>query len=329
LTRRTVGFFVSLALTLLVAPLVADVQRPVGMPRIGVLRPTSATDPLTAVFRHGLRDLGYVEGHNMRLKERFAEGQYERLPALAADLVQLPVDVLVTGGAPAIRAATQATVTIPIVIAFGDDPVEAGLVASLARPGANVTGVSNTPAAFATKRLELLTELVPGLSRMAILSSPERAVHARQIDAIQTVAARIGMHLDVLEVRSPQEFESAFATMVANGIGAVNVLDVGCFTRSVPDSPPWRPRARSPPSMTTVGLWKPAACCPMAQTCQPCFGAPRSTSIRSSRAPNRLTCPWSSPPHSNWSSISRPPRHWASPFRHPSSSRRPKCSAER
>jgi ABC-type uncharacterized transport system substrate-binding protein len=306
LTRRTVGFFVSLALTLLVAPLVADVQRPVGMPRIGVLRPTSATDPLTAVFRHGLRDLGYVEGHNMRLKERFAEGQYERLPALAADLVQLPVDVLVTGGAPAIRAATQATATIPIVIAFGDDPVEAGLVASLARPGGNVTGVSNTPAAFATKRLELLTELVPGLSRMAILSSPERAVHARQIDAIQTVAARIGMHLDVLEVRSPQEFESAFATMVA-----------------------WRPRARSPPSMTTVGLWKPAACCPMAQTCQPCFGAPRSTSIRSSRAPNRLTCPWSSPPHSNWSSISRPPRHWASPFRHPSSSRRPKCSAER
>jgi putative tryptophan/tyrosine transport system substrate-binding protein len=234
LTRRTVGFFVSLALTLLVAPLVADVQRPVGMPRIGVLRPTSATDPLTAVFRHGLRDLGYVEGHNMRLKERFAEGQYERLPALAADLVQLPVDVLVTGGAPAIRAATQATATIPIVIAFGDDPVEAGLVASLARPGRNVTGVSNTPAAFATKRLELLTELVPGLSRMAILSSPERAVHARQIDAIQTVAARIGMHLDVLEVRSPQEFESAFATMVANGIGAVNVLDDGMFYQERP-----------------------------------------------------------------------------------------------
>ena len=234
MTRRTVGFFVSLALTLLVAPLVADEQRPVGMPRIGVLRPTSATDPLTAVFRHGLRDLGYVEGHNMRLKERFAEGQYERLPALAADLVQLPVDVLVTGGAPAIRAATQATATIPIVIAFGDDPVEAGLVASLARPGGNVTGVSNTPAAFATKRLELLTELVPGLSRMAILSSPERAVHARQIDAIQTVAARIGMHLDVLEVRSPQEFESAFATMVANGIGAVNVLDDGMFYQERP-----------------------------------------------------------------------------------------------
>src|SRR2546430_1089275 len=140
--RRLIGLLVILALGLPVALLAAQAQRSGGIPRIGVLRPLSAIDPLTEAFRHGLRDLGYVDGQNIRLESRFAEGQYERLPALAADLVRLPVDVLVTGGAPAIRAATQATTTIPIVIAFGDDPVEAGLVASLARPGGNVTGFS-------------------------------------------------------------------------------------------------------------------------------------------------------------------------------------------
>jgi putative tryptophan/tyrosine transport system substrate-binding protein len=229
MTRRTIECFVTLALGVLGVLLVAEAQPPGRMPRIGVLRPQAASDPLTEAFRQGLRDLGYVDGHNMRLEERFAEGQYERLPALAADLVRLPVDVLVTGGAPAIRAATQATATIPIVIAFGDDPVEAGLVTSLARPGGNVTGLSNTAAAFASTRLELLTEVVPSLSRMAILSSTERAAHAKQIDAIQAVAARVGIRLDVLEVRSPQEFERAFATMVDHGVGAVNVLDDGLF----------------------------------------------------------------------------------------------------
>jgi putative ABC transport system substrate-binding protein len=229
MTRRTIECVVTLGLGVLWILLVAEAQ-PLGrMPRIRILRPPASSDPLTEAFRQGLRDLGYVDGQNIRLEERFAEGQYEQLPALAADLVRLPVDVLATGGAPAIRAATQATATIPIVIALGDDPVEAGLVTSLARPGGNVTGLSNTAATFASKRLELLTEVVLGLSRMAILSSPERAGHAKQIDAIQAVAAKVGIRLDVLEVRSPQEFERAFATMVDHGVGAVNVLDDGLF----------------------------------------------------------------------------------------------------
>jgi putative tryptophan/tyrosine transport system substrate-binding protein len=227
--RCPIELLVILALGLLVAPLATYAQRPGQMARIGVLRPLSATDPLIEAFRQGLRDLGYVEGHNVHLEYRFAEGLYERLPELAADLVRLPVDVLVTGGAPAIRAATQATSTIPIVIAFGDDPVATGLVASLARPGGNVTGLSNTSAAFASKRLELLTEAVPGLSRMAILRYADRPRHASEIEAIHAVAARVGIHLEVLEVRSPQEFERAFSTMVEKGVGAVNVLDDAMF----------------------------------------------------------------------------------------------------
>jgi putative ABC transport system substrate-binding protein len=125
--RGAVGLVVTLALGLLWAPFAAHAQRPGQLPRIGVLSPLSATNPLIEAFRQGLRDLGYVEGHNMRLEERFAEGQYERLPELAADLMRLPVDVLVTDGPPAIRAAKQATTTIPIVMAFtGDDPVATG-----------------------------------------------------------------------------------------------------------------------------------------------------------------------------------------------------------
>jgi putative tryptophan/tyrosine transport system substrate-binding protein len=226
----TIELLVILALYLLVAPLATRAQQPGQIPRIGVLSPLSTTHPMIEAFRQGLRDLGYVEGHNMHLEERFAEGQYERLPALAADLVRLPVDVLVTDGSAASRAAKQATTTIPIVIAFtGDDPVATGLVASLTRPGGNVTGLSNTSEEFATKRLELLTAVVPGLSRMAILWYTGRPGHATQINEIHAIAVRVGIRLEILGVQSPQEFERAFSTMVDKSVGAVNVLDDATF----------------------------------------------------------------------------------------------------
>jgi putative ABC transport system substrate-binding protein len=211
-----------------VLPLAAQAQPRGKIPLVGVLRPTSPTDPLTEAFRQGLHDLGYVEGHNIRLEYRFAEGQYERLPELAAELVRLPVDVLVTDG-PGAVAAKHATDLIPIVFAVSSHPVEEGLVASLAQPGGNITGLSIMAPEFAGKRLELLREIVPGIPRTAILWNSDRRGHAIQIKEFQAVAARGGIHLEVLEVPHPQEFDRAFLTMVEKGVGAAIMLDDAMF----------------------------------------------------------------------------------------------------
>ena len=224
----TIGIIVTFVLALFWAPLAVQAQQRGKIPLVGVLRPTSPTDPLTEAFWQGLRDLGYVEGHNMRIEYRFSEGQHERLPALAAELVQLPVDVLVTDG-PGALAAKHATATIPIVFAVFADPVAEGLVASLARPGGNVTGLSTMAQDLAAKRLELLTEVVPGLRRMAILWNPGRPGYAIQIQEIRAASAQVGVHLELLEVRSPPEFDRAFLTMVEKGVGAVIMLDDAMF----------------------------------------------------------------------------------------------------
>jgi putative tryptophan/tyrosine transport system substrate-binding protein len=229
MTRRCLGLLVTLTLTGLVVPLVVEAQRPGKVPRIGILTLASATSaPLWAAFRQGLRDLGYVEGRNMRLEERFAEGQYERLPTLAAELVRLPVDVLVTDGLGAV-AAKRATAVVPIVFAAFAQPVEEGLVASLARPGGNVTGFSVMAPELAGKRLELLREIVPGVRRMGIVCNPGRRGHAIQVQESQTVAARVDIHLEVARVHSPQAFDRAFQTMADTGVGAVILLDDAMF----------------------------------------------------------------------------------------------------
>ena len=159
------------------------------VPRIGILIPGTASNTFWEAFLQALRDLGYVEGKHLVLEYRFAAGQYERLPALAAELVRLPVDVLVTAGAGAL-AAKQVTATIPIVFTVFADPLAEGLVASLARPGGNVTGLSLMSQDLAAKRLELLTAVVPGLRRIAILWNPARPAFAIQIQESQTAAAQ-------------------------------------------------------------------------------------------------------------------------------------------
>jgi putative tryptophan/tyrosine transport system substrate-binding protein len=224
----TVVIIVTFALALFWVPLAAHAQQRGKIPLVGVLRSTSPIDPLTEAFRQGLRDLGYVEGQNLRLEYRFAEGQYERLPELAAELVRLPVDVLVTDGLGAV-AAKHATDMIPIVFAVFSHPVEERLVASLARPGGNVTGSSVMAPELAGKRLELLMEIVPGILRMAIVRNPGRLGHALQIKETQAVAARGGIHLEVAEVRSSQEFDRAFRTMIDKGVGAAIMLDDAVF----------------------------------------------------------------------------------------------------
>jgi putative ABC transport system substrate-binding protein len=229
--RRTIGLLVTLALALLVIPLMTDAQQPTKVYRIGRLASGSPPEGSPFVqrtaeaFRQGLRALGYVEGQNLVITWRFAEGRLERLPELAAELVQLPVDVLVvSGGEPVIRAAQHTTQTIPIVFAGSSDPVGRGFVASLAHPGGNITGLTTFSVELLGKRLELLKELVPTVARIAILANPvsPSAVHA--VREAQASAHALGVQLHVMEVRSPDEFERAFAAMTRADVGVLLVL---------------------------------------------------------------------------------------------------------
>jgi putative tryptophan/tyrosine transport system substrate-binding protein len=228
---NAVGCFVTLTLSLLAVPLMVTAQPRSTVPRIGILAPgtiTQVANTFWEPFLQGLRDLGYVEGQNLAVEYRFAAGQNERLPALAAELARLPVDVLVTAGAGA-PAAKQATATTPIVFTVFADPVGEGLVASLARPGGNVTGLSIMVQDLAAKRLELLTEVVPGLRHIALLWHLDRSGLAKQIQEIHAAAAQGGIQLEVLEVRSPQEFDRTFLTMREKGIGAAIIHDQAMF----------------------------------------------------------------------------------------------------
>jgi putative ABC transport system substrate-binding protein len=198
----------TLTLSLLVAPLVADAQPSAQVARIGYLSVAGgAGSPLVEAFRQGLRELGYVEGHNVTMAFRTAEGS-ERLPALAAELVQLPVDVIVTAGEHAARAVQHATRTIPIVLVAGNDPVELGLVASLARPGGNLTGLSLMSLGLAGKRLELLQEAVPTAARVGVLFDPASIGAGQQWRETEHAAQALGVHLQALEVRRGEELST-------------------------------------------------------------------------------------------------------------------------
>lgn len=196
--------------------------------RIGILGATSAAGYASRwdAMRAGLRDLGYVEGRNLAIEARYADGQLDRLPELANELVRLKVDVIVTHGIPGTRAAKQATTTIPIVMAIVTDPAAAGLVASLARPGGNVTGSSFWAPELSAKRLELVRELRSGAGPVGILVNPANAAFSNaMLDAIRGAAIRLGMTVRSYDARSPQEFEPAFAAMNRDKVEAVVVLE--------------------------------------------------------------------------------------------------------
>jgi len=203
----------ALALLLLAAPLVIDAQPSATIPRLGLLAATGNTG-LWEPLRQGLRDLGYVEGKNIVLEYRRSEGRSERLSDLAAELVRLKVDIIVTEGTPATSAAKRATTTIPIVMAFTGDPLSSELVSSLGRPGGNVTGLTDLGAGLATKRVALLNEAVPKLSRLAFLWNPANPAQISQFNEVQAGARSLSVTLQALEVRSDDELERAFATMV-------------------------------------------------------------------------------------------------------------------
>jgi putative ABC transport system substrate-binding protein len=204
-------------------PLAARAQQP-AMPVIGFLRSTTLADAthLVAAFRQGLKEAGFVEGQNVAVEYRAAEGQPDRLQALAAELIRQPVSVIVANG-PAALAAKAATTTVPIVFAGGDDPVKLGLVASLNRPGGNVTGAVFITGALGAKRLELLHQLVPKATIIGVLlnlSDPESDGERRDVEA---AAKAIGQQLIIIDVSSDRDIETAFATFVSRGAGALQV----------------------------------------------------------------------------------------------------------
>ena len=206
------------AVVLLAVGVIAEAQQPKKVPRIGYL---SALDPASEsarseAIRLALRELGYIEGQNIAIEYRYAEGKRDRLPELAAELVRLKVDIIVVaGGERTIRAAKNATKTIPIImVGAGPDPVEAGLVESLARPGGNVTGITNLSRELGGKRLELLKEAVPKLARVAVLYDPAIPGTAREVKEDLPVAARaLGLTVQSWEVRAADDFEKVFAAL--------------------------------------------------------------------------------------------------------------------
>jgi putative ABC transport system substrate-binding protein len=215
-----------LLLALLATPLAAEAQPPAKVPRIGVLGGTSPeVSPVLREFFQRLRELGYVEGQNVVIEGRYYGDRVDRLPALAAELVRIPVDVIVAGAAPAPEAAKAATSAIPIVMAGGHpDPVGRGLVASLARPGGNVTGLAFGASELRGKQLQLLKEAVPRLGRVAVLSDPTNPLHAHELRGVEAAARALNMRLHVVEVRGPSEFAAAFSVATRERAGALMVL---------------------------------------------------------------------------------------------------------
>jgi ABC-type uncharacterized transport system substrate-binding protein len=212
--KRFFGLALSTMLYALCLPV--EAQQPTKVPRIGYLSgsPPSSITARTQAFRQGLRDLGYVDGKNIVIEWRSGEGKGDRFPAVAADLVRLKVDVIVTAGPLVTRAAKQATSTIPIVMAQDPDPVGNGFVASLARPGGNITGLSSLAPGLTGKQLELLKEIVPKLSRVAVFETSTRPGNAQTLREVELAVGAFGVKLQYLDVLSPKDIETAFQAAV-------------------------------------------------------------------------------------------------------------------
>ena len=226
---RLIGLAVVLALNLALVPIAGEAQQAAKVPRIGFLGSGSPGSPLRESFLQGLRDRGYVEGHNVVIEHRSDGGKLERLPALAAELVALDVDVIFAGSTAATRAAKQATPTLPIVFATFPDAVGSGLVTSLARPGGNVTGLSLLTPELVAKRMELLTQAVPGVTRVAVLWHPGGYTGAERTEkdilkGAEVAARTLGVRLQFVEARDPADLDGAFSDMAKARAGALIVL---------------------------------------------------------------------------------------------------------
>ena len=223
---RKIVTFVALGVLLVTLSFAAYAQQVTKVPRIGRLGASSVSSDSARIesFRQGLRDLGYVEGKNIVIEYRYAEGKLDRLPMLMAELVRLNVDVIVSGGASTTRLAREATATIPIVMSQDPDPVGSGFVASLARPGGNITGLSSLTADLSGKRLELLKEILPKFSRVAVFETSTNTGNAQQLREAALAAGELGIKLQHLDIIGPKDIETAFRAASKGRADAVLVL---------------------------------------------------------------------------------------------------------
>jgi putative ABC transport system substrate-binding protein len=225
MNKRKLGSFALCALLLALCAS-AQAQQATKIPRIGAFVPASASaaPELVEALRQGLREHGYVEEQNITLEPRYAEGKIERLAGFAAELVRLKADVIVVGSTPGIIAVKNTTGAIPIVMVTTGDPVAGGLVASLARPGGNITGLTALGQELSGKRLEVLKEAVPKVSRVAVLSNPTNPDSGMSLKGVEVAARALGVQFRVQEVRDPTEFDKAFETITREGARALMVL---------------------------------------------------------------------------------------------------------
>jgi len=226
---RRIGLAVVLAVSLILAPVATEAQQATKAPRVGFLLAGLRSDsqgiqPYFGAFRQALHELSYVEGQSIAIEYRSAEGRYERLPDLAAELVRLKVDVIVAVATPAVQAAKLATKAIPIVMLSVGDPVAAGLVASVARPGGNITGLSNFAPELVGKQLQLLREVAPTVSLVVVLSNPANPGNAPQMREAETAARALGLRVQPLEAQGPSDIDRAFVAMTRERAGALLVL---------------------------------------------------------------------------------------------------------
>ena len=224
MTRKPIALILALILAVLAAPLAAEGQQVGKVYRIGYLSIASGPSPRTEALRQGLRELGYIEGKNITIEYRFAQEKADRLRGLATELVNLKVDLIVTGGPTATRAAQQATRTLPVVMAWGGDPVEARFVASLAQPGSNITGLTSMATELGSKRLGLLKEAVPHISRVAVLWNPSHSEASASFRETEGATRALGLSLESIEVRSAADLEGAFRRAVTRHADALTVL---------------------------------------------------------------------------------------------------------
>jgi putative ABC transport system substrate-binding protein len=232
--RTNRALILAVALSLLAAPFAADAQQATKVPRIGVLTLSTASwAPNAEGFRQGLRELGWVEGQNIVIEHRDAAGRADMLPTLAGELVRLKVDVIVTQSNVAALAATHATQTIPIVMAIAGDPVKAGLVGSLARPGGNVTGLTLMQTELSGKRLELLKEVAPNIALVAVIWNPTDPPAAGMLRETEAAARTLGLKLHAIEARSSADLDTAFKAVAAVRPGAFFTLPGSLFLNNM------------------------------------------------------------------------------------------------
>jgi putative tryptophan/tyrosine transport system substrate-binding protein len=296
-------------------PLAARAQQP-AMPVIGFLHTTSPdtnAERLRA-FRRGLKDAGFLEGENVTVEYRWAEGQFDRLPLLAADLVRRNVAVIAaTGGSPTALAAKAATATIPIVFGIFDDPVRLGLVASLARPGGNATGVNFFNVELAAKRLELLHELVPAATRVAVLINPADASNAEsQLSALNAAAATLALRLQVLKASSSDEIDAAFAQLARERPDALFVGSGAFFLSRRIQLVHLVTRHALVATYSSRDYAVAGGLLTYGTAVTDAYHQVGSMPVAYSRALSRRSCRSCNRPNSSWSSTVRPRRRWAS-----------------